>query len=114
MPLKLIERAEEEREISVTAPGLRLEENFGTPYKTGQTASGLQLSIDILTAIEVHAAFITAKHNPARAQRFREWAKGRRWNSFWWAHRRALRVDREEFQAMLRRGGYYGTSGDSD
>lgn len=122
MPRTLIERAQELATVIGTTPGLRLEpkrENqynadrkqvYGTPYKTGQKPGEIQFCIDLLTLLEVHIAVITHKHGKARAQRFREWAGGRQWNSFNWRHRVLLRFDREDFIEMLLRGRYVAKS----
>lgn len=122
MPRSLIERAQELATVIGTTPGVRLEplrathykaekkQVYGTPYTTGQKPGEIQFCIDLLTLMEVHVAFITQHHGARRAARFREWAGGRRWNSFNWRHRILLRIDREKFIEMLLRGKYVAKS----
>lgn len=75
--------------------GVRFEVNYGTPYHTGQTMARVELYLDLANLLQTNYDAIQAKHGVKRAERFAQWANGRRIRSYWQAHRKQLYEDIE-------------------
>lgn len=101
-----VTRAVELATLIETCPGLRLEEIYGTPYKTGQSEAKIQFVIDIEKIVTRMVDDIRALHGNHRAHRFQQWITGRQWRTFWISHRRTLAEDRDELIRRLQEGGF--------
>jgi hypothetical protein len=92
--------------IIATAKGVRLEEMYGTPFNTGQSNEKIHMFLDISRLLEGCVQSIHARKGCKRAERFAEWAMGRRVSSYWSEHRKGLYADinelKEAFEAYDR------------
>ena len=84
-----------------TCPGMRLEPDFGTPYTTGQSHEKICLFLDLARILERNVTIITITHGIKRAERFIQWANGRRINSYWRTHRQQLYDDIDRLKEDL-------------
>lgn len=87
--------------IISTCQGLRMEPDFGTLYTTGQTHEKICLFLDLASTLERNVTIITQRHGIKRAERFAQWANGRRINSYWRAHRHQLYEDIDAMKEEL-------------
>ncbi len=79
--------------IISTCQGLRFEPDFGTLFTTGQSQDKINLFLDLARLLELSVTVITLNHGVKRAERFTQWANGRRINSYWRIHRQQLYED---------------------
>ena len=78
------------REVIATASGVRIVEDIGTPYTTGQTVAKVWLFIDLSNIIQRTIDTTFRRYGSKRTERFIQWCNGRQVNTYWREHRPTL------------------------
>ena len=89
------------REVIAIASGVRIVEDIGTPYTTGQTVAKVWLFIDLSNIIQRTIDTTSRRYGSKRTERFVQWCNGRQVNTYWREHRPTLYQDIERLKSTL-------------
>ena len=101
MPRTKVQYMQKLQSIISTPPGERIEPNYGTIYNVGQSWPKVEMFLDLAYILERNVNRVLSNHGRKRAERFVQWANGRRINSYWRTHRPQLYEDIDSLKEDL-------------